>query len=258
MVPIALETELGGCDIHLYGHEHTAENLEEEMPAIRELLEDSDLLVFEPLGFQRDTPEMGDTPGWSSTGDGYVGGVMDVAGETLDTAYGLDSKNIEFGYAAGLIAPALATGSLAVKKSVEALRDSNTAEIDRRDFLLGSGGVASYGLFGGFDSLLPEQLSFLGRELDVPEAPSQSDAREVYIAEGMDSLARNKEYGSILGIFGREHVQNIEEYLEQPESRAERFSFYSDLIPEDSKKYTRFENANGDWHLSEVGNVADI
>jgi plasmid stabilization system protein ParE len=86
MSSVALESELGDCDVEIYGHEHRAENLEQEESVIEELLEDNELLVFEPLGVQHDTPDIGGTPSWESTEDGYVGGVMDMAEDTMDTA----------------------------------------------------------------------------------------------------------------------------------------------------------------------------
>jgi hypothetical protein len=258
MSSVALESELGDCDVEIYGHEHRAENLEQEESVIEELLEDNELLVFEPLGVQHDTPDIGGTPSWESTKDGYVGGVMDMAEDTMDTAYGLDSKNTEFTYAAGLLVPGAATFSLAIKNAVEAVKQSSSVELDRRDFILGSSGVASYGLMGGFDALLPRKVGFPNNELDVPEVPSQSDAREVYVAEGIARLTQDKDTDSILGVFGRKHAHNIKEYLEQPESRAEKLDFYSDIISGNSEKYTRFENTNEGWQLSEVGEIRDI
>lgn len=275
--------ERGSSDIVVYGHLHTAEEVQPHLDEIEEYMQETDHFVWELPGLENSytTGETTIEEARAKTGyKEYFDEIEALATDNYDEIWGPDPGAGPIGNTARATTHA---GPLAItgygiyymtqpfREIIEEHRDLeitipdqlkkiNPRQIseNRRNFL--KKGIASLAgavylpslLYG--TSLQEKASKELTGEVkrDDKYPLNWIDNRDVFNAEGIDQVATNHQDDDIFCMWGSAHTNSIEHYLENPEKRQSKLDLYKHIRDNTEEEMAHWKYTDNTWILEDT------
>lgn len=275
--------ERGSSDIVVYGHLHSAEDVEPYLDEIEEYMQETDRFVWEFPGLENSyrTGETTIEKARAKTDfKEYFDEIEALATENYDEIWGPDPGVGPLGNAARATTytgPFLISGygmyymTQPCREIIEEHRDLeitipdqlkkiNPRQIseNRRKFLKKGGASLAGAVY--FPSLLygtglQEKASkeLTGEVKRGHKYPlNWIDNRDVFNAEGIDHVATNHQDDDIFCMWGSAHTNSIEHYLQNPEERQSKLDLYKHIRSNIEEEMAHWKYTGNTWILEDT------
>lgn len=280
--------EVGDSEATIYGHLHSAKEMESHMAEVEEKMQETDRFVWEFPGMNH-----GYVPGETTARDAreetdfgkYFDDIEELARENYDEMWGPDRSFGMLAEAAEVISyggPLLISGyglyymsepikeiieehsdrEVSVPEQLEKLNPSQISE-NRRNFLKKGGAALAGAIYLPsimYGTSIQEQTSeeLTGEKHSHHYPLNGIDNRDVFNAEGIAHVASENSGDDIFCMWGSSHTDRIKHYLQNPDQRQSKIDIYKHIRTETEEQMAYWKDIGDTWLLADKIDLVEV